>query len=70
MTMDDRPQTMEKSGEIVSFKFEKLEVWQMADRFPENEKFNLKSQITLKSSGLSSTVHRLGISNHTKVIHL
>ncbi len=51
----------------MAFKFEKLEVWQMAlnyadlvyelaDRLPENEKFNLRSQITRAATSVALNI--------------
>lgn len=51
----------------MSFKFEKLEVWQMAlsyidliyemaDKLPDNEKFNLKSQITRAATSVALNI--------------
>jgi four helix bundle protein len=51
----------------MAFKFEKLEVWQMAlnyidwvyemaDRLPDNEKFNLKSQITRAATSVALNI--------------
>jgi four helix bundle protein len=51
----------------MSFKFEKLEVWQMAinyadlvyemaDKLPDHEKFNLKSQITRAATSVALNI--------------
>ncbi len=51
----------------MSFKFENLEVWQisldyidlvyvLADKLPESEKFNLKSQITRAAASVSMNI--------------
>lgn len=51
----------------MSFKFERLEVWQMAlsyidliyemaDRLPDNEKFNLNSQITRAATSVALNI--------------
>lgn len=51
----------------MAFKFEKLEVWQMAldyidliyevaDKLPDNEKFNLKSQITRAATSVALNI--------------